>query len=108
MAVNVRDVVPGFEAMLLGIDLFELELERFRGETHERLLAKHQQRVQAFEIAKIMRDFDGYLNEVGQMWRKKEEQRRARIRASKQEPRYDFSDEQLQIARRSLSAKDSV
>lgn len=105
---TVRDVVPNFDAMMLGIDIFELQKERFAGEHHEKLMEKHQEQVQHFEIKKQLADFEGHLNELGEMWRRKERIRRERIRASKSGKHYAFSDKQMEIAMRSFDAKDPM
>ena len=49
---SVRDVVPYFDANLLGIDIFELEKERFSSREHKKLMVQHQRRVQHFEHVK--------------------------------------------------------
>ena len=105
---TVRDVIPHFDANLLGIDIFELETERFSGEEHEKLMERHREQVQHFEIKKQLADFEGHLNELGEMWRRNERIRRQRIRATKSGNHYAFSDKQLEIAMRSLSAKDPM
>jgi len=105
---TIRDVVPNFDAMMLGIDIFELEKERFSGKEHRKLMVQHQKRVQEFEIKKQLADFEGHLNEVGEIWRGKERIRRERIRASKLNKHYAFSDKQLEIAMRSFDAKDPM
>jgi len=105
---TVRDVVPYFDATLLGIDIFELEQERFYGRKHEELMVQHAKQVQHFEIKKRLRDFEGHLNEVGEIWRRKERLRRKRISLAFQSKQYAFSDKQLEIAKRSLHAKDPM
>jgi hypothetical protein len=105
---TVRDVVPHFDANLLGIDIFELEKERFFGPDHEKLMVQHQEQVQHFEIKKQFAEFEGHLNELGEMWRRKERIRRERIRASKSLKHYAFSDKQMEIAMRSFDAKDPM
>lgn len=105
---TVRDVVPYFDANLLGIDIFELEKERFSGEEHEKLMEQHRKQVQHFRLKKQWAEFEGHLNEIGEMWRRKERIRRERIRASKREKHYAFSDKQLEIAMRSFDAKDPM
>jgi len=106
--MNVRTAVRGFDANMLGIDLDTLEQERFRGKQHKKLMAAHQKRLEQFEAAKKMRDFDGHLNEIGEKWRAKEKLRRERISATKRGQEYNFPDELLQIAIRSLDAGGSV
>jgi hypothetical protein len=55
-----------------------------------------------------MRDLDGHLNDLGQQWRAKEKLRRERISATKLGKEYNFSDELIEIALRSLDGRDSV
>ena len=105
---TVRDVVPNFDANLLGIDIFELEKERFSGKEHEKLMVQHQKQVRHFEIKKQLAEFEGHLNELGEMWRRKERIRRERIRATKLGEHYAFSGKQLEIAMRSFDAKDPM
>jgi len=105
---TVRDVIPNFDANLLGIDIFELEKERFFGEEHEKLMVQHLKRVKHFKIKRQFADFEGHLNEVGEIWRRKERMRREKIRASKSQKHYAFSDKQLEIAMRSFDAKDPM
>ena len=97
--VSVRDVIPCFDANLLGIDLFELEAERFRGSRHEALLQEHKKRVARFQVMQRVREFEGHLSAVGAMW-----SARAAIadQAVAGDRRYDFSHAQLAIAMRSL------
>ena len=92
----------------MDIDLDTLMLEKFHTPTHLRLLKKHERRVAKFEQLNRWRAFDGHLNEIGEHWRDKEKLRRARISATKQGERYNFSDELIQIALRSLDAHDTV
>ena len=105
---TVRDIIPNFDASLLGIDIFELEKERFSGEAHEKLMEQHRKQVQHFQLKKQWAEFEGHLNEIGEMWRRKERLRRERIRASKLGKHYAFSIKQLEIAMRSLDAKDPM
>ena len=104
---SVRDVVPHFDANLLGIDIFELESERFTGPKHLALLVKQEERVRRWEIKKRLRDFDGHLQELGEMWRAKKQALREARRLSRDD-RYDFSHDQLAIALRSLNEKGSM
>ena len=106
--MNVRTAVRDFDANMLGIDLDTLEQERFRGRQHKELMATHQKRVEQFEAAKKMRDLDGHLDELGEKWRAKEKLRRERISASKLGKEYNFPDELIEIALRSLDGRDSV
>jgi hypothetical protein len=112
MQMNVRDTVPGFDAMLRGIDLEKLMDERFDGFDHVGLVEKQKKRVAAFRQAIIMRDFDELILELGAKWREKERLRREGIsvtkRAKSQAKEYDFPDELIQIALRSLDAHDKV
>ena len=110
--MNVRDTVPGFDAMLRGIDLGKLMDERFTTDTHAALVAKQDHRVACFRQAIILRDFYGYMDEMGAKFREEERFRRARRTAAKearaQGAEYDFPDELIQIALRSLDAHDKV
>ena len=92
----------------LGIDLHDLWDERFSGVKHEQLMQAHEQRVADWNTIQAMRVFEGTLNEIGEIHRKKEMLRRARISATKQGRDYDFPDELIQIAIRSLDAGGSV
>ena len=92
----------------LGIDLHDLWDERFSGVKHEALMQEHEQRVADWNTIQAMRAFEGTLNDIGQIHREKELLRRARISATKQAKEYDFPDELLQIAIRSLDAGGSV
>jgi transglutaminase/protease-like cytokinesis protein 3 len=92
----------------LGIDLLDLWDERFSGARHHELMVQHEKRVLNWNTVLAMEAFQGKLNEMGEIYRKKEALRRARISATKQAKEYDFPDELLQIAIRSLDAKDSV
>jgi hypothetical protein len=92
----------------LGIDLHDLWDERFSGVKHQELMQKHEQRVADWNTIQAMREFEGTLNEIGQIHRDKELLRRARISATKQAKEYDFPDELLQIAIRSLDAGGAV
>ena len=92
----------------LGIDLHDLWDERFYGVKHEALMQEHEQRVADWNTLKAMQAFEGTLHEIGQIHREKELLRRARISATKQAKEYDFPDELLQIAIRSLDACDSM
>jgi excinuclease UvrABC ATPase subunit len=92
----------------LGIDLHDLWAERFSGKKHLELMAEHEQRVSRWESVQAMSKFQGTLNEIGQIHREKEQLRRARISAGKQAKEYDFPDELLQIALRSLNAGGAV
>jgi hypothetical protein len=107
-SMNVRTAIKDFDANMLGIDLDTLEQERFRGRQHKELMATHQKRVEQFEAAKKMRDLDGHLNEIGEKWRAKEKLRRERISASKLGKEYNFPNELIQIAIRSLDARGGV
>jgi hypothetical protein len=95
-------------AQHLGIDLHDLWDERFSGKKHLELMEHHQERVLRWNTLQAMRDFEGTLNDIGQIHREKELQRRARISATKQAKEYDFPDELLQIALRSLNEKGAV
>ena len=106
--MNVRTAVKDFDASMRGIDVNALEQERFRGKQHKELMALHEKRVEQFEVAKQMRDLDGHLNELGEQWRAKEKLRRERISATKLGKEYNFSDELIEIALRSLDGRDSV
>ena len=106
--MNVRTAVRDFDANMLGINLDTLEQERFRGRQHKELMAAHQKRVEQFEATKKMHDFDGHLDELGEKWRAKEKLRRERISASKLDKEYNFPDELIEIALRSLDGRDSV
>ena len=55
-----------------------------------------------------MTNFMGTLNDIGQVWREKERIRREKIKATKEAELYDFPDELLQIALRSLDAGGAV
>jgi transglutaminase/protease-like cytokinesis protein 3 len=92
----------------LGIDLHDLWDERFSGVKHEALMQEHEQRVADWNTIQAMRAFQGTLNEIGQIHREKEALRRARISATKQAKEYDFPNELLQIAIRSLDAGGAV
>ena len=92
----------------LSIDLHDLWDERFSGVKHEGLLQEHEQRLADWNTVQAMRAFEGTLNEIGEIHRKKEMLRRARISATKQARDYDFPDEILQIAFRSLDAGGAV
>ena len=92
----------------LGIDLHDLWDERFSGVKHEAMMQEHEQRVANWNTLKAMQAFEGTLHEIGQIHREKELLRRARISATKQAKEYDFPDELLQIAIRSLDAGDSM
>ena len=92
----------------MDIDLDTLMLEKFHTGTHLRLLKKHERRVAKFQQLNRWRAFDGHLDEVGKYWRDKEKLRRERISATKQGERYNFSDELIQIAMRSLDANDTL
>ena len=100
--------VKGFEAFMRGIDLRELRKERFAGKKHHQLMAQHRDRVAAYEQTVIMTNFMGTLNDIGQVWREKERIRREKIKATKEAELYDFPDELLQIALRSLDAGGAV
>ena len=92
----------------LGIDLHDLWDERFSGKKHLELMEQHEGRVQNWNTLLSVRRFEGTLNELGQKYRQKELLRRARISATKQAKEYDFPDELLQMALRSLNAEGSV
>lgn len=92
----------------LGIDLHDLWDERFSGKRHLELVAEHEERVERWETLQAMSRFQGTLNELGEIHREKEALRRARISATKQAKEYDFPDELLQIALRSLDAGGAV
>ena len=92
----------------LGIDLHDLWDERFSGKRHLELVAEHEERVERWETLRAMSRFQGTLNELGDIHREKEALRRARISATKQAKEYDFPDELLQIALRSLDAGGAV
>jgi len=105
---SVRDVVPYFDANLLGIDIFELEKERFSSREHKKLMVQHQRRVQHFEHQKHIAEFYKFVGAVGEIWDAREKERRDKIRATKRAKRYAFSDKQMEIAMRSLDAKDPM
>jgi len=92
----------------LGIDLEALMLERFHCTAHIKLAKIHKKRVARFEQFNRWVAFERHLDEAGQQWRDRETLRGARIREAKQPEEYDFSDEVLDIAERSLDAQDSV
>jgi hypothetical protein len=92
----------------LGIDLHDLWDERFSGPKHLELMEQHKDRVLRWNTLQAMRSFDGTLNDIGEIHREKEALRRARISATKQANEYDFPDELLQIALRSLDASGAV
>jgi hypothetical protein len=92
----------------LGIDLHDLWDERFSGKKHLELMEEHEGRVQNWDTLLAMRRFEGTLHELGHKHREKELLRRARISATKQAKEYDFADELLQMALRSLDAQGSV
>jgi hypothetical protein len=71
-------------------------------------MVEHEERVLRWETLKAMSVFDGTLREYGNIHREKEALRRARISATKQAKEYDFPDELLTIALRSLNAGGSV
>jgi hypothetical protein len=104
----VINQVKGFEAFMRGIDLRKLNEERFSGKRHHQLMAEHRDRVAAYEQAVIMTNFTGTLNDIGEVWREKERIRREKIKATKEAKLYDFPDELLQIALRSLDARGAV
>lgn len=95
-------------AQHLGIDLHDLWDERFSGKKHLELMEQHQGRVLRWNTLQAMRNFEGTLNEIGEIHREKQALRRARISATKQAKEYDFPDELLQIAMRSLDAGGAV
>jgi len=111
-STNVRAAVPGFDAMLRGIDLDKLKDERFDGFDHVALVEKQKERVASFRQAIIMRDFDELILELGAKWREKERLRRKGISVTKQAKsqakEYDFPDELIQIALRSINAEGAV
>ncbi len=106
--MNVRTAVKDFDANMLGIDVNTLEQERFRGQKHKELMTIHEKRVEEFEAAKKIRDHDGHLDDIGEKWRAKEKLRRKRISATKRGKEYNFPDELIEIALRSLDGRDSV
>jgi hypothetical protein len=95
-------------AEALGIDLFELWEERFSGVKHEALMREHEERVLRWNTLQAMKQFEGTLDGFGQVWREREKLRRERIKAKKAADEYDFPDEILQIALRSLDANGAV
>lgn len=95
-------------ATQMGVDLHSLWDERFSGPRHGELLALHEERIERWETMKSMERFEGTLHEIGQIYREKEALRRARISAAKTSREYDFPDELLQIALRTIDAKDRV
>jgi hypothetical protein len=104
-----RSSLPAnFEADLRGIDLDALRREAFFGPDHKFLMLKHQARVERWLWSSAFLNFEGHLNELGEMWREKERLRVERIKATVESKRYHFSDEVLQIAMRSLDANGSV
>lgn len=105
---NLREILPGFDAAMQNIDLEKLREELFTSEAHEKLLAVHRGRKEDYQARLRWQRFEGHLDEIGQMWRQKEQLRRARIAATKQAKEYDFPDELLQMAIRSLDAGGSV
>lgn len=105
---NLREILPGFDAAMRNIDLEKLKDEFFTSEAHEKLVAIHRGRKEEYQARLRWQRFDSHLNEIGEMWREKERLRRARITATKQAKEYDFPDELLQMAIRSLDAGGSV
>ncbi len=99
---------PNNYAEQLGIDLHDLWEERFSGKKHLELMAEHEERVARWDTVQAMKRFEGTLYEIGYIHREQEALRRARIIATKQANDYDFPDELLEIALRSLDAGGSV
>jgi hypothetical protein len=99
---------PNNYAEQLGIDLHDLWEERFSGKKHLELMAEHEERVARWDAVQAMERFEGTLYEIGYIHRQREALRRARIIATKQANDYDFPDELLQIALRSLDARGAV
>lgn len=92
----------------LGIDLHDLWDERFSGKKHLELMELHEQRVNNWNTLQAMRRFEGTLNEYGQVFREREQLRRLRISATKQGLNYDFPEELIDIAIRSLEANSKA
>ena len=105
---SLRRILPGFDAAMLDIDLEKLEEERFGSKHHWELMVAHDRRHQEYKARLRWQKFEGHLDEVGEMWRKKEQVRRARIAEKRNFDRYTFSDDVLDIAIRSLNARDSM
>jgi hypothetical protein len=108
LALNLQPSWPNNYAEQLGIDLHDLWEERFSGRKHLELMAEHEERVARWDTVQAMERFEGTLYEIGYIHREKEALRRARISATKQAKEYDFPDELLQIALRSLDAGGAV
>ncbi len=104
----VASLPANFEADMRGIDLDALQRERFSGPDHRALLAAHGAQVQRWEWHSAFINFQGHLDEVGEMWRAKERLRVERIKATVEAKRYHFSDEVFEIALRSLDANGAV
>ena len=105
---SLRRILPGFDAALLNIDLEKLEEERFGSKQHWELIVAHDRRAEEYKARLRWQKFEGHLEEIGELWRKKEELRRARIAAKRNSDDYTFSDDVLNIAIRSLDARGSV
>lgn len=108
LALELQPSWPNNYAEQLGIDLHDLWDERFSGKKHLELMAEHEERVELWNTVQAMERFEGTLYEIGYIHREKEALRRARIIATKQANDYDFPDELLQIALRSLNEKGAV
>jgi len=108
MEMNIRSAVPDFDAFMLGLDFEELIEERFSGEKHRELLRVHAKRLEKWAQIQRVEEFDGRLGLLGHQYRQREKLRRERISAKKQREEYDFPDEILQIALRSIDAQGSV
>ena len=107
-ATQLQPCWPNNYAEQLGIDLHDLWDERFSGKKHLELMGEHEERVARWDTVQAMKRFEGTLYEIGYIHREKEALRRARIIAAKQAKEYDFPDELLQIALRSLDASGAV
>jgi len=95
-------------AEIMGIDLHDLWDERFSGVKHQALMREHEERVLRWNTLQAMQRFEGTLWEAGREHRETEALRRARMSATKSAKEYDFPDELLQIAIRSLNAGGAV
>ena len=107
-ALQLQPSWPNDYAEQLGIDLHDLWEERFSGKKHLELMAEHEERIARWEAVQALERFEGTLYEIGYIHRQREALRRARIIATKQANDYDFPDELLQIALRSLDAGGAV
>ena len=94
--------IPNFEALMRGINLEDLEKERFGTEEHEKLVKIHTQRVARFEQTVRFRDLAEKLAQIERenmsIWMR----RKAREKTRKEAVEKDFPEHLIQMAMRSL------